>query len=70
MTSQEILVKSVSSEYIVKNVSLKEAGCRCISVAPYPERANDWLDPEFIERAGGDGECKAVPRLRRRSTEQ
>ena len=63
MTSQEILVKSVSSEYILKNVTLAEAGCRCISVAPYPGRSNDPLDPDFISQTGGDGTCKAVDRL-------
>lgn len=64
MTSQQILVKSISSEYILKNVSLADAGCRCISVAPYPGRANDALDPDFIAQAGGDGTCKSVDRLR------
>ena len=63
MTSQQILVKSVSSEYLVKNLSLKDAGCRCISVAPYPGRAGNRLDPEFIEQNGGDGVCKQVDRL-------
>ena len=65
MTSQQILVKSVSSEYILKNVSLADAGCRCISVAPYPGRSGARLDPDFIERAGGDGACKEVERLPR-----
>ncbi|WP_158820875.1 hypothetical protein [Granulicella sp. S156] len=64
MTSQQILVKSVSSEYVLKNVSLSDAGCRCISVAPYPGRSGDRVDPEFIEQAGGDGSCKAVDRLK------
>lgn len=63
MSTQQILAKSISPEYILKNVSLKDAGCRCISVAPYEGRANDPLDPEFIQKAGGDGECKAVERL-------
>jgi hypothetical protein len=63
MTSQQILVKSVSSEYILKNVSLADAGCRCISVAPYPGRSSDRLDPDFISQAGGDGICKSVDRL-------
>lgn len=63
MTSQQILVKSVSPEYILKNVSLSEAGCRCISVAPYQGRASDRLDPEFIAQAGGDGVCRPVERL-------
>lgn len=64
MSSQQILQKSVSSEYILKNVSLSEAGCRCISVAPYPGRSDDRLDPDFIAKAGGDGACTPVPRLR------
>jgi hypothetical protein len=63
MTSQQILAKSVSSEYIVKNVSLSAAGCRCISVAPYPGRSNAQFDPNFIEQAGGDGICREVGRL-------
>jgi hypothetical protein len=63
MSSQQVLVKSVSSEYILKNVSLAEAGCRCISVAPYPGRSNDPVDPDFIAQAGGDGTCKTVDRL-------
>lgn len=63
MTAQQILVKSVSSEYLLKNVSLADAGCRCISVEPYPGRSADPLDPWFIEQAGGAGECKPVPKL-------
>ena len=70
MTSQEMLVKSVSSEYILKNVTLAEAGCRCISVAPYPGRSNDPLDPDFISQAGGEGTCKAVDHLARRSSQK
>ncbi len=67
MTSQQILVESVSSEYILKNVSLSDAGCRCISVAPYPGRSSDRLDPDFIVQAGGDGACRPVDRLSRSS---
>jgi hypothetical protein len=63
MTSQQMLVKSVSSEYVLKNVSLADAGCRCISVAPYEGRSSDRLDPDFIEKAGGDGVCKSVKKL-------
>jgi len=63
MTSQQILVKSVSSEYVLKNVPLAEAGCRCISVAPYAGRSDDRLDPDFIEKAGGDGACRSVTKL-------
>lgn len=63
MTSEQILVKSVSSEYILKNVSLADAGCRCISIAPYEGRSNQVLDPDFIAKAGGDGVCAPVERL-------
>ena len=63
MTSQQILVKSISSEYILKNVSLSAAGCRCIVVPPYSGRSAEPLDPDFIARAGGDGACVQVERL-------
>lgn len=63
MSSQEIMTKSVSSEYILKNVSLADGGCRCISVAPYTGRSNDPVDPNFISQAGGEGTCKEVKRL-------
>ena len=66
MSSAQLLIKSVSPEYVLKNVSLKEAGCSCISVAPYPGRAEDRLDPKFIVKAGGDGECKTVKSLHSR----
>ena len=63
MTSQQILVKSISSEYILKNVPLAAAGCRCISVPPYPGRSAGRIDPDFIARAGGDGVCTQVETL-------
>jgi hypothetical protein len=63
MTAGQMLAKSISSEYILKNVPLAEAGCRCISVPPYQGRANDPLDPGFIQRYGGDGVCRSVQRL-------
>ena len=63
MDSQQILAKSVSSEYILKNVPLSEAGCNCISVPPYRGRSNDRLDPNFIDRAGGHGTCASVDHL-------
>jgi hypothetical protein len=63
MDAAQLLMKSISPEYVLKNVSLKEAGCSCISVAPYPGRADDRLDPKFISKAGGDGACKAVKSL-------
>jgi hypothetical protein len=64
MTSQQMLVKSISSEYVLKNVTLADAGCSCISVPPYEGRSNERLDPEFIVVAGGYGTCSTVNRLR------
>jgi hypothetical protein len=63
MTTQQILVKSISPEYILKNVPLAAAGCRCIRVPPYAGRSGDRLDPDFISKAGGDGTCIQVDRL-------
>jgi hypothetical protein len=63
MTAQQILVKSISPEYILKNVPLPVAGCRCIRVPPYAGRSGDRLDPDFIAKAGGDGTCVQVDRL-------
>jgi len=65
MNAAQLLAKSISPEYVLKNVSLKEAGCSCISVAPYLGRAEDRLDPKFISKTGGDGECKPVKSLTR-----
>ena len=64
MTAQQILVKSASPEYILKNVPLADAGCRCIAVGPYEGRSADALDPDFVEQAGGDGQCRPVERLK------
>lgn len=63
MTAEQILVKSASSEYILKNVSLHAAGCRCVRVPPYPGRSAARLDPAWIAAAGGDGVCKVIPEI-------
>jgi len=63
MTVQQILVKSISPEYILKNVPLTVAGCRCIRVPPYAGRSGEGLDPDFISKAGGDGTCTQVDKL-------
>jgi hypothetical protein len=67
MTAQQILVNSISPEYILKNVSLADAGCRCIAVPPYAGRSGDVLDPNFIEQAGGAGVCTTIQKLGRAS---
>jgi hypothetical protein len=63
MTAQQILVESASPEYILKNVSLADAGCRCVRVAPYAGRSAARLDPAWIWAAGGEGVCKEVKEI-------
>jgi len=65
MDAEQILVGSISSEFLLKNVTLAAAGCRCITVAPYAGRSADPLDPDFIDQAGGDGSCTTVPKLQK-----
>ena len=67
LTAGEALEQLVVPEYLLKNVSLAEAGCRCLRVAPYIGREQDLLPPDFIRRhgaLGADGKCTArVSRL-------
>lgn len=58
------LAAAVSPEYLTRNATLSAGGCRCIRVAPYAGRADDPLDPRFIQQRGGRGDCRSVPRLR------
>ena len=62
-TAGEILQAAVSPEYLVRNATLVDGGCRCVRVAPYANRSMDPLDPEFIRRAGALGSCRAVAKL-------
>lgn len=64
MTSADVLRRSITPEYLLRNVTLAEAGCRCISVAPYPGRDVALVDPDQVAREGGDGHCVRVPALR------
>lgn len=64
MTAGEILQAAVSPEYLVRNATLADGGCRCVRVAPYAGRSMDPLDPQFIRQAGDLGSCRAVRRLR------
>lgn len=66
-TAADSLAAAVSPEYLLRNATLAEAGCRCIRVAPYDGRADDPLDPRFIDQRGGAGTCRSVTRLRRAS---
>ena len=45
-------------DFILKNVTLAQAGCHCIEVPPtVPNRDNLKLDPDFILKKGGNGSC-------------
>ncbi len=57
------LTAAVSPEYLVRNATLADAGCRCIRVGPYSQRSDGQLDPRFISQHGGRGTCRAVNRL-------
>jgi hypothetical protein len=63
-TSEQVLQRSIVSEYLLRNTSVQDAGCRCISVEPYSSRKHDPLDPEFVWRMGGQGNCREVARLK------
>ncbi len=63
MLGADILRRSVVPEYLLKNVTLAEAGCRCISVPSYPGRESAPLDPDQVSREGGAGTCLDVAQL-------
>jgi hypothetical protein len=62
-TSAQALQASIVPEYLLANVSLSDAGCRCIRVAPYAGRAQANIDPDFVWQNGGVGFCAPVSSL-------
>ncbi len=56
----------VVPEYMVKNVTLVDGGCRCIVAPPYPNRSNAVLDLNWAWSRGGRGKCVEVKSLHRR----
>ena len=58
-TTQQMMVP----EYILRNVTLTEAGCTCIQVPPYNGRDDEKLDPDYISKVGGPGACVQVSTL-------
>jgi hypothetical protein len=60
LDAAQISRQMITPEYVLKNVTLSEAGCSCIEVPPYPGRDNQKLHPDFVLRAGGDGFCRTV----------
>lgn len=56
--STQVMQSMVIPDFILKNVTLAEAGCHCVELAPtIPNRDQRKLDPDFILREGGDGTC-------------
>jgi hypothetical protein len=64
ISSPVILRNSITPEYLLRNVTLEQGGCRCIMVPPYPERSGDPIDPDFVWQKGGNGSCAIIDRLR------
>ncbi|HUI24992.1 MAG TPA: hypothetical protein VL403_02820, partial [Candidatus Kryptonia bacterium] len=63
LSAVDILRRSVTPEYLLRNVSLRDGGCFCLRVPPYAGRETAALDVDFIVQRGGFGECATVPRL-------
>jgi len=62
MNAAIVLDRSIVPEYLVKNRTLEDAGCKCIKVPPYDGRGDDPLDMDFI-RDHGTTECIQIETL-------
>lgn len=71
LTAMELLEQSVVPEYLLKNVNLASANCRCIRIPPYAGRDQDLLPPSLVWERGeldSEGKCtQIVTRLPRGS---
>jgi hypothetical protein len=74
MTTATMLRYSVVPEYLLNNLPLADAGCRCIQVPTYGNRKNPDLrhgapvDPGYVWQRGkltAGGACRKINRLRR-----
>ena len=66
LNAAKSLQQSVMTEYLVKNGTLKAAGCHCIQVHTYSGRDADPIDPDYITQKGAigaSGLCVRVSRL-------
>ncbi len=61
--SREVLRQAVIPEYILRSVSLADAGCRCIRVPDYPGRQNARFKPRQVLRRGAFGACNMIRHL-------
>jgi hypothetical protein len=76
MTPTMMLRYSVVPEYLLDNLPLTDAGCRCIQVGPYGNKKNPDLrhgapvDPDYVWQRGrlaSGGACHQIRRLGRAS---
>jgi hypothetical protein len=65
LTAAQTLQNSVVPEYLLKNVTLAEADCRCVQVPSYNGRDATPLSPTFIWNQGRltNGACRTVKRI-------
>jgi hypothetical protein len=56
--SAQVMQSLASPDFLLKNVTLDNAGCRCIEALPtVVNRDQLKLNPDFIWKAGGKGRC-------------
>jgi len=70
MTTVDMLRNSIVPEYLLNNLQLADAGCRCVQVPEYRNPANRHaapIDPGFIWLSGRlkDNACHQIPRCGR-----
>lgn len=71
MNTTEVLRGSIVPEYLLENVLLTDAGCRCIQVPQYGNAENPDIrhtkpvDPNYVWRKGNldNGSCRVISRL-------
>jgi hypothetical protein len=63
LDSQMVLTQAVIPEYILRNVSLGDAGCRCIRVPDYAGRQGAHFNPNLVPHKGELGACTMVAQL-------
>jgi hypothetical protein len=65
-TATQTLMQSVVPEYLLENVKLTAANCRCVRIPSYDGRDSQPLSPLFVWLAGvlnPDGSCRSVSRI-------
>lgn len=70
MTTASVLRNSIVPEYLLNNLPLADAGCRCIQVSEYPnpgKRHSAPIDPNFVWLRGRlqGNACHQIPRFAR-----